>query len=447
MKTLLLLWSGMLLSMVLHAQLNTKLIASKYGSGIVKIICSDTSLTDSKSKSGAFLSRGSGFFVTADGYIFTNKHVIETCVWGYIAYDYRDSYGQIRAGFDTYAENIINDKSFIKAYRTGYTIPIIQVFYGKGEDDYKLYKAKVISVGTGAFDGAILKVVSDIDGRKTNLNFNALPIGNSDNVQQGEQFCVAGFPAQADYNGIELLRDMSTLSTGIMSGYDFNMNKDYGYIKTDAAIHGGNSGGPVFDESNKVIGIATATGVTTGIGLVGGINGMYYISASNSKIHSLLIAKGLKAPGRSMSINTALGDRQPIKTAEEINGLLATGTGQSAAQARVYFSNVTPVSGTPPNSIQQFTRFVIDRKQNSEIYVYVDTYPAILNTNKLVVLVDKLTKSGKFEKNQDLVFDVDASRDFAYFVFPAKEKGSYQFKIFSEKLVYLGSGTVDFVFK
>lgn len=455
MKTLLFLLQFMLFSFFSNAQLNTRLIASKYGNGIVKIICADTSLTDSTNKTGLlnkaglFLSRGSGFFVSNDGYIFTNRHVIATCVWGYMLYDYRDSYGQTQSGFGPYSENIINDKSFIKAVITGYTTPVVQVFYGKGEDDYKLYIAEVVAIGTGAFDGAILKVVSDIDGHKTGDGFNALPLGNSDSAQQGERFCVAGFPAQAtDYNGIEMLRDMSTLSTGIMSGYDFNMNKDYGFIKTDASVHGGNSGGPVFDESNKVIGIATATGNTTGIGLVGGINGMYYVSASNAKIHSLLIDRGLKAPNRAMSINTAPGNRQPIKTANEINGTQLSSASQNFANARIYFSNVLPDnSGAPPARSQQYSSFSIDTKKGGTIYVYVDNYPALLNTNAIVVLIDKLNKLGQYEKYQDKKFDINGAFDYTYFQFTTKEKGTFRFTVYSKETAYISSGTVDLVKK
>ncbi|MFT4155044.1 S1C family serine protease [Parafilimonas sp.] len=449
MKTLFFFLQFTLFSFLSQAQLNTKLIASRYGSSIVKIICSDTSQSNGENKMGQFLLRGSGFFVSSDGYIFTNRHVIETCVWGYIDYDYLDDYGKVQRNIKTYSEAAVYDKSFVKAERTGYTIPIVQVFYGTGEDDYKLYIAEVVAVGTGAFDGAILKVVSDIDGHKITLNnFSAVPLGNSDSVQQGERFCVAGYPAQTIYDETTLLHDMSTLSTGIMSGYEFNMNKDYGYIKTDAAIHGGNSGGPVFDENNKVIGIATASGIATGIGLVGGINGMYYVSASNAIIHSQLIAKGLKAPIRAMSINTALGERQPIRTANEINGIQSSATSQNFANASVYFSNVPPDnSGAPPGQSQQYSSFSLDSKKGGTVYVYIDNYPALLNTDAIVVLIDKLNKSGQYEKFQDKKFEINGALDFTYFQFTLKERGTFRFTVYSKDIAYISSGTVEFVKK
>ena len=283
-------------------QLDTKLIVSKYSKGVVKILLQD-SVQEKKKKGSGYIGRGSGFFVSEDGYIFTNRHVVEMCVKGYIDYDLKDKSGTTRSNLDSYSDEIVNDKNFVKAFRTGYATPIIQVYHGANETDYKLYVAEVVAIGMGAFDGAILKVLSDIDGNPVDEKFKALPIGNSDETQQGEELCVYGFPQQFGGNHDLMLLDMSTLSMGIMSGLDFVFNKDYGYIKTDAEIHGGNSGGPVFDENNEVIGIATAKGTKTNIGLVGGINGMYYIAASNPELQEKLIRKGLVAPKRSFSIN------------------------------------------------------------------------------------------------------------------------------------------------
>lgn len=248
-----------------ESQLDTKLIVSKYGEGVVKILLLDPELEKVKEGSG-YITRGSGFFVTKNGYIFTNRHVVEMCVKGYVNYTFKDEDGKSWKKPETYSKELFEDKYFVKANSTGYTIPVIQVYHGKNENDYKLYIAEVIAIGMGAFDGAILKVVSDIDGKPIKEKFTALPIGNSDKLKQGEQLCVYGYPMQiyGDKDPVKRyllhLRDMSTLSTGIMSGFDFVFNKDYGYIKTDAGIHGGNSGGPVFNEDNEVIGIATAYG-------------------------------------------------------------------------------------------------------------------------------------------------------------------------------------------
>lgn len=447
MKKLMLLIALIVVSDLSYSQLDTKLIASKYSKGIVKIILLDSELEKSESGPG-YIARGSGFFVTSDGYIFTNRHVVDKCVKGYIDYDYRDANGQVRYGFSTYSEELIADKNFLKAYRVGYATPIVQVFYGNTENDYKLYTAEVVAIGMGAFDGALLKVVGDENGNTSNFNFTSLPIGNSDKVQQGEQLCVFGYPMQVQGSADLMLRDLSTLSVGIMSGYDYVMNTDYGYIKTDAEIHGGNSGGPVFNEENKVIGIATAKGVATGIGLVGGINGMFYVSACDSRAHEQLMALGLKTPQRSFSINTITGTRQPIKTLDEIN--FKTGkSGDVVSDADpyknsvLYFSNISVSENNNklPGPNQRYNTFTIDRKTGGFIWIYIDNYPNALNTSQIVVLVDEL-KGGEYKKVEDVLFNVSGDLDYTYFKYTFLKKGTYKFTIFSKEMKYVNMGTV-----
>lgn len=281
-------------------------IAENYYNSIVKILLFD-SIAEKKQPNSGLIGRGSGFFVTEDGIIFTNRHVVEHCVYGYIDYIYNDptAYGEQRT-LSVYSEETLNAPTTYKVLRTGHTAPIIQVYSGKGEDDYKLYYAKVIAMDVGAFDGAILKIISDVNGNPVTEKFHPVPIGNSDSTRQGEDLCIYGFPAQFDA-GLQLtLKDMSTLTFGKHSGWDYVFNKDYGYIKADAAINSGNSGGPVFNTSNKVIGIATATSNKTNIGLVGGINGMYTIGRIDKDLLKKLSDAGLKPPPQKAETGSAV---------------------------------------------------------------------------------------------------------------------------------------------
>jgi hypothetical protein len=209
----------------------------------------------------------------------------------------------------------------VKINFVSYAAPIVQVYYGKGENDYKLYYAKVVSVSMGSFDGAMLKIVSDLDGNPVKDSFLALPIGNSDSTFQGEDLCVFGFPEQykGDFN--VMLKNTSTLTFGKHSGFDFVYNKDFGYIKTEASINRGNSGGPVFNAEGKIIGIATAAFTETNTGLVGGINGMYYVVASQIELLQKLSAKGLKVPRNAGSINTVNGEHKPVFSQVQIDAL------------------------------------------------------------------------------------------------------------------------------
>jgi len=441
-----------------QSELDTKLIVSKYGEGVVKILLIDPELEKNKSSSG-YLGRGSGFFVTKDGYIFTNRHVVEMCVYGYINYDFKSAYGKKKRKISTYSKDIINSKSFLKAYRTGYTRPVIQVYHGKNENEYKLYIAEVVAIGVGAYDGAILKIVSDIEGNPVKTKFTSLPIGNSDKLNQGEQLCVFGYPQQYKGNKDIMLLDMSTLSTGIMSGLDYVFNKDYGYIKTDAEIHGGNSGGPVFNENNKVTGIATAKGTETSIGLVGGINGMYFVSANNLKLQKKLTALGLKRPERSFSINTTSGDKLPIKTAYEINKIVnpskaytsksKTSNLTNYKKAKIWFSNISPKKNNNllPDKSKRHTSFRFSRAKGGMIWVFVDNYPSPLNTSQVKVYIEKLV-NGKYMKVKNLVYNTASLKsDHTYFSFTFYEPTTFRFTAYSKENKYISSSTFFTVYK
>lgn len=96
-------------------------------------------------------------------------------------------------------------------------------------------------------------------------------LGNSDALAVGQQVYAIGSPY-----GLE-----NSFSTGIISAFrNFNTLYDgtvgVEFIQTDAAINSGNSGGPIFNSSGEVIGIAssilTVSGGFQGIGMVVSIN-------------------------------------------------------------------------------------------------------------------------------------------------------------------------------
>ena len=85
-------------------------------------------------------------------------------------------------------------------------------------------------------------------------------IGNSDNIRVGEGVIAIGNPMSADFAG--------TVTHGIMSAKNRRVSVSggtYEYIQIDAAINGGNSGGPLFNMKGEVIGINSAKIAQTGI--------------------------------------------------------------------------------------------------------------------------------------------------------------------------------------
>ncbi len=89
-----------------------------------------------------------------------------------------------------------------------------------------------------------------------------LRLGDSDRLEVGEKVLAIGNPF-----GLE-----GTLTVGVVSSigreFDSETNQHLqGMIQTDAAINGGNSGGPLLDSSGEVIGINTAILGQTNIGI------------------------------------------------------------------------------------------------------------------------------------------------------------------------------------
>lgn len=134
---------------------------------------------------------GTAFFVTADGYMLTNHHVI--------------------AGADKITVTL-NDRT---------------------ELDAKLIGSDERS------DVAVLKVVG--------TNFPALPIGDSTGLRVGEPVLAIGSPFGFDYSASAGIVSAKSRS--------FSRETSVPFIQTDVALNPGNSGGPLFNQGGEVIGI------------------------------------------------------------------------------------------------------------------------------------------------------------------------------------------------
>lgn len=134
---------------------------------------------------------GTAFFVTADGYMLTNHHVIE--------------------GADKITVTL-ND-------RTELDVTLV------GSDERS--------------DVAVLKV--------TGKNFPALPIGDSEIIRVGEPVLAIGSPFGFDYSASAGIVSAKSRS--------FSRETSVPFIQTDVALNPGNSGGPLFNQRGEVIGI------------------------------------------------------------------------------------------------------------------------------------------------------------------------------------------------
>ena len=143
-------------------------------------------------------SLGSGFIISADGYIVTNNHVVE--------------------GADTIRVNIGGKNK-------------------KGD----LYEAQVVGTDPET-DLALLKIKAD--------NLPYLSFGDPDKLEVGEWVVAIGSPLGLDH----------TVTAGIVSAKGRNIQSGSydDFLQTDASINRGNSGGPLLNMDGQVVGINTA---------------------------------------------------------------------------------------------------------------------------------------------------------------------------------------------
>ena len=180
-------------------------VVDKVSESVVSIVTSVVS-TSYFGQSYTSEAAGTGIIVTEDGYVLTNKHVIEGAKTIAVVLDDGTTYKDV----DVVAVDPLNDVAFLKIDDVS------------GLKPAKLGDSKTISVGQ-----------------------QVVAIGNA--LGQYQNSVTSGIVSGT---GRTLT---ATDSTGMMSERLSDM------IQTDAAINSGNSGGPLVNAAGEVIGINTAT--------------------------------------------------------------------------------------------------------------------------------------------------------------------------------------------
>ena len=179
-------------------------IADKVSKSVVSIVTSSKT-TDMFGQSYDSAAAGTGIIVTSDGYILTNKHVINGASKVTVVLDDGTTYEDVKV----VATDPLNDVAYLKI------------------DD-----------------------VSEL---------TAATLGDSKTISVGQQVIAIG-NALGQYQ--------NTVTAGIISGTGRSVTASDGtnhaetlsdMIQTDAAINSGNSGGPLVNAAGEVIGINTAT--------------------------------------------------------------------------------------------------------------------------------------------------------------------------------------------
>lgn len=146
---------------------------------------------------------GSGFIVSGDGLIVTNKHVVAD---GMLKY------------------KVVIGKDEVVEVKNIYRDPMN--------------------------DLAILKVEK--------VGLKAVDLGDSDKLKVGQLIIAIG-TALGEFRSTVTTGVVSGLGRGITAGSNGSLEKLENVIQTDAAINPGNSGGPLFNSSGQVIGVNVAT--------------------------------------------------------------------------------------------------------------------------------------------------------------------------------------------
>jgi putative serine protease PepD len=163
---------------------------------------------------------GSGTIISADGLILTNAHVASPAAQGDFEYE--------------------PDYLFIALMEDESRPPV------------PTYLAELLAVD-GFLDLAVIKITYTLDGSRLNagdLNFDFVPVGNSDDTHLGDSINIFGFPGIGG--------DTITFTKGSVSGFTSeDPIGDRAWIKTDATIAGGNSGGLGANDFGQIIGVPT----------------------------------------------------------------------------------------------------------------------------------------------------------------------------------------------
>jgi serine protease Do len=232
---------------------------------------------------------GTGFFITGDGYVATNSHLIDRDNTFIRRHFILSAFQQITDANISALENSWATKfteqqrsllynTYSSVYSRLFSMVLndlkktVYVVYRKdreGREAVTETKAASIIIKGSPMPGkdvAILKIEAD-------SNLPTLKIADGKLPQVGEQLFVYGYPAPVTNNEFVSLESAiePTLTTGIVSAIKKSVN-GWPVIQTDANINHGSSGGPVCNNMGEVVGLTTFGSIEINGGLAAGLN-------------------------------------------------------------------------------------------------------------------------------------------------------------------------------
>ena len=109
-------------------------------------------------------------------------------------------------------------------------------------------------------DLAVLRIVAGADGRPVKgLSLPFVPLGDSDTLELGDVLSIFGYPGIGG--------ETVTFTSGSVAGFtsEQHINDRRAWIKTDATIAGGNSGGTAVNDDGYLVGVPTQAAAGAGV--------------------------------------------------------------------------------------------------------------------------------------------------------------------------------------
>ncbi len=207
------------------------------------------------------VSSGTGFLVSADGYLITAAHVIkpmgadnkfEAAKMSFLQFLSKN----LAPGYVTKAQLNKATAEYLKFARTNPIVISVKTISGRE------YVATVVAQDP-ALDLALLKI-------GLGENVEPIPVIEKAQLKEGDSVYTIGYPLQILMD--KFLDDFKpTLTNGIVSA----LRTDNWDIQHTASISPGNSGGPLFSQDGTLVGI--------NVGLLNNANSVYF-SITSSKI-------------------------------------------------------------------------------------------------------------------------------------------------------------------
>ncbi len=218
---------------------------------------------------------GTGFIVTPDGYMVTNAHVVHTDeeeLTLQFAMSSLEQYAVEAA--DSFMEDLrregyqMSQEEWDGIANAWYRLLAQSMEINNLQTSYQCFIGNVTpgSDVTATGKGLDLRKMGEpIPGKDIAIlkmegtNLPTVKLGDDASLRTGDRVYAMGYPAVAtlsDALNVAQAIQEPTMTQGIVSAKK-EMAGGWSIIQTDAAIHGGNSGGPLFNEAGEVIGINT----------------------------------------------------------------------------------------------------------------------------------------------------------------------------------------------